>query len=113
MSMDATFSTNNAATDHFAVLAEMDGTRIPLAYIFVGLLDDTSSTTGSKKQGGSSDASANSDQKELKTRTSRKSRSTIHISFLSQPDLFWHRQGFLRNCCGASSVALARSNDPT
>ena len=33
--MDATFGTNNAGMDLFAILAELDGTGIPLAYCFV------------------------------------------------------------------------------
>ena len=33
--MDATFGTNNAGMDLFAVLAEVDGTGVPLAYCFV------------------------------------------------------------------------------
>ena len=38
LAMDATFGTNNAGMDLFAVLAELDGTGIPLAYIFVETL---------------------------------------------------------------------------
>ena len=34
--MDATFGTNNAGMDLFAVLAEVDGTGVILAYCFVG-----------------------------------------------------------------------------
>ena len=33
--MDATFGTNNAGMDLFALLAELDGTGVPLAYCFV------------------------------------------------------------------------------
>ena len=33
--MDATFGTNNAGMDLFAILAELDGTGVPLAYCFV------------------------------------------------------------------------------
>jgi hypothetical protein len=32
--MDSTFGTNNAGMDMFAVLAEAEGTGVPLAYYF-------------------------------------------------------------------------------
>ena len=35
VAMDATFGTNNAGMDLFALLAELDGTGVPLAYCFV------------------------------------------------------------------------------
>lgn len=35
LAMDATYGTNNAGMDLFAVLAELDGTGIPLAYCFI------------------------------------------------------------------------------
>ena len=34
LAMDATFGTNNAGMDMFAVLAEVEGTGVPLAYCF-------------------------------------------------------------------------------
>ena len=37
LAMDATFGTNNAGMDLFAVLAEVDGTGVPLAYCFLGI----------------------------------------------------------------------------
>ena len=37
LAMDATFGTNNAGMDLFAVLAEVDGTGVVLAYLFVGM----------------------------------------------------------------------------
>jgi hypothetical protein len=40
LSMDATFGTNNMAMDLFAVLAEVDGTGVPLAYCFTELFKD-------------------------------------------------------------------------
>lgn len=33
--MDATYGTNSAGMDLFAVLAELDGTGVPLCYMFV------------------------------------------------------------------------------
>lgn len=33
--MDATFGTNSSGMELYAVLAELDGTRVPLAYMFV------------------------------------------------------------------------------
>jgi hypothetical protein len=38
LAMDATFGTNNSGMDLFAVLAEVDGTGIPLAYCFVEVI---------------------------------------------------------------------------
>ncbi len=38
--VDATFGTNNAGMDLFAVLGEVDGTGVPLAYCFVGIYKD-------------------------------------------------------------------------
>ena len=35
VAMDATFGTNNAGMDLFALLAEVDGTGVPLGYCFV------------------------------------------------------------------------------
>ena len=35
MAIDATFGTNNAGMDLYAVLAELDGTGVPMAYLFV------------------------------------------------------------------------------
>lgn len=40
LAMDATFGTNNAGVDLFAVLAEVDGTGIPLAYCFVDVVEN-------------------------------------------------------------------------
>ena len=40
LSMDATFGTNNMAMDLFAVLAEVDGTGVPLAYCFTQVFQD-------------------------------------------------------------------------
>ena len=34
MTIDATYGTNSAAYSLFAILAEVDGTGIPLAYVF-------------------------------------------------------------------------------
>ena len=34
MTIDATYGTNSAAYNLFAILAEVDGTGIPLAYVF-------------------------------------------------------------------------------
>jgi hypothetical protein len=104
VSMDTTFGTNNAATDLFAVLAEMDGTGVPLAYIFVGLLDD--STTGSKKQGGSSGASANS---EIKTRRADPG-ALIHIldQFLRQLKAFDLNPVFFGIDKDSSEIAAVR-----
>jgi hypothetical protein len=38
LAIDATFGTNNSGMDLFAVLAELDGTGVPLAYLFVEIL---------------------------------------------------------------------------
>lgn len=38
LAMDATFGTNNTGMDLFVVLAELDGTGVPLAYLFVETL---------------------------------------------------------------------------
>ena len=35
VAIDATFGKNNAGMDLYAVLAELDGTGVPLAYLFV------------------------------------------------------------------------------
>ncbi|CAK7565191.1 MAG: hypothetical protein SEPTF4163_003101 [Sporothrix epigloea] len=45
LSMDATYGTNNAGMDLFAVLAEVDGAGIPLAHLFLETVqgDDGSS----------------------------------------------------------------------
>ena len=43
LAMDATFGTNKMAMDLFAVLAEVDGTGVPLAYCFTELFKDNSS----------------------------------------------------------------------
>jgi hypothetical protein len=40
LAMDATFGTNNAGMDLFAVLAELDGTGVPLAYCFVDIVEN-------------------------------------------------------------------------
>ena len=38
LAMDATFGTNNIGMDLFAVLAEYDGTGIPIAYCFIEII---------------------------------------------------------------------------
>ena len=38
--MDATYGTNNMGADLFAVLAEVDGTGVPLAYCFVDVFKE-------------------------------------------------------------------------
>lgn len=38
LAMDATYGTNHSGSDLFAVLAELDGTGIPVAYLFVNTL---------------------------------------------------------------------------
>jgi hypothetical protein len=38
--MDATFGTNNAGMDLFAVLAEVEGARVPLAYCFMEVFEN-------------------------------------------------------------------------
>lgn len=38
LAMDATFGTNNTGMDLFVVPAELDGTGVPLAYLFVETL---------------------------------------------------------------------------
>jgi hypothetical protein len=38
--MDATYGTNNAGVELFAVLAEVDGTGVPLAYCLVEVFED-------------------------------------------------------------------------
>ena len=43
LAMDATFGTNNAGQDLFAVLAEVGGVGIPIAYCFVGCTTPVSS----------------------------------------------------------------------
>ena len=43
LAMDATFGTKDMAMDLFAVLAEVDGTGVPLAYCFTELFKDNSS----------------------------------------------------------------------
>ena len=51
LAIDATYGTNNAGMDLFAVLAEVDGTGVPLAYMFVGssgVKDDNVTTTATK-----------------------------------------------------------------
>ena len=59
LAMDATYGTNNAGMNLFAVLAEMDGTGIPLAYCFIGKIPsvdgamqgaDPGATTGILRQ---------------------------------------------------------------
>jgi hypothetical protein len=40
LAMDATFGTNNTGADLFAVLAEVDGTGVQLAYCFVDVFKD-------------------------------------------------------------------------
>ena len=40
LAMDSTFGTNNAGMSLFAVLAEVDGTGVPLAYCFVDVFKD-------------------------------------------------------------------------
>jgi len=40
LAMDATFGTNNAGIDLFAVLAEVDGTGVPLAYCFMEVVEN-------------------------------------------------------------------------
>ena len=40
LAVDATFGTNNMAMTLFAVLAEVDGTGVPLAYCFVDTYKD-------------------------------------------------------------------------
>ena len=42
--MDATFGTNNVGMDLLAVLAEVDGTGVPLAYCFVEVMPSNDST---------------------------------------------------------------------
>jgi hypothetical protein len=42
LAIDATFGTNNMGMHLFAVLAELDGTGIPLAYCFMGICSDNS-----------------------------------------------------------------------
>ena len=42
LAIDATFGTNNMGMHLFAVLAELDGTGIPLAYCFMGIFSDNS-----------------------------------------------------------------------
>ena len=44
LAMDATFMTNNAGMDLFAVLAEVDGTGVPLAYCFVEVIPSNDGT---------------------------------------------------------------------
>lgn len=46
VAMDATFGTNNAGMDLFAVLAEYDGSGIPLAYCFVQKMPSESGVSG-------------------------------------------------------------------
>ena len=45
MAIDATFGTNNAGMDLFAVFAAVDGTGIPLAYCFLDVFEDNSHQT--------------------------------------------------------------------
>ena len=40
LAMDATYGTNNAGMDLFAVLAEVDGTGVPLAYCFMEVVEN-------------------------------------------------------------------------
>ena len=42
LAIDVTFGTNNTGMDLFAVLAEVDGTGIPLAYGFMDVFKDNS-----------------------------------------------------------------------
>ena len=41
LAIDATYGTNNSALGLYAVLAEHDGTGVPLAYLFIGSVNDT------------------------------------------------------------------------
>ena len=45
LAMDATYGTNHAGMELFAVLAEVDGIGIPLAYCFVGLTPSVNGTS--------------------------------------------------------------------
>jgi MULE transposase domain len=45
LAMDATYGTNNTGMQLFAVLAEVDGTGIPLAYCFIDVFNDDSHGT--------------------------------------------------------------------
>ena len=49
--MDATFGTNHAGMDLFAVLAEVDGIGIPLAYCFVGVTPSVGGTSQAESRG--------------------------------------------------------------
>jgi hypothetical protein len=40
LAMDATYGTNNKGMELFAVMAEFDGTGVPLAYCFVDVFED-------------------------------------------------------------------------
>jgi hypothetical protein len=40
LAIDATFGTNNMGMDLYAVLAEVDGTGVPLAYCFIHIFRD-------------------------------------------------------------------------
>ena len=51
LAMDATFGTNHAGMDLFAVLAEVDGIGIPLAYCFVGVTPSVGGTSQSESRG--------------------------------------------------------------
>jgi hypothetical protein len=42
LAMDATYGTNNKGMELFAVMAEFDGTGVPLAYCFVEIFEDNS-----------------------------------------------------------------------
>ena len=45
--MDSTFGTNNAGMDLFSILAEVDGTGIPLAYCFTQMANSGASSSRS------------------------------------------------------------------
>ena len=51
LAMDATFGTNHAGMDLFAVLAEVDGIGIPLAYCFVGATPSVGGTSQAESRG--------------------------------------------------------------
>ena len=47
LAMDSTFGTNNAGMDLFVILAEVDGTGIPLTYCFIQMGDSKAGVSGS------------------------------------------------------------------
>ncbi|KAK9342808.1 hypothetical protein V1522DRAFT_424705 [Lipomyces starkeyi] len=81
LAIDATFGTNNMAMTLYAVLAEVDGTGVPLAYCFMDTFKDNSHGVRRAEPGATT---AILDQ-----------IFTTASTFWIRPDIFWDRQRLL------------------